>query len=99
MWRIELYLTDDNKRWVVVNGQRFEVEHSAHEKAIRRNASRTLIDYIIESEEKMKDKGKDNGIGKPRGNIESLKNNQKVMNLLGKIFNENTLEGILSKLL
>lgn len=44
----EEFGVDDNKRWVVVNGQRFEVEHSAEEKARRKNASKTLLDYIIE---------------------------------------------------
>lgn len=92
---------DDNKRWVVVNGQRFEVEHSAAEKARRKNASKTFLDYIIESDERMREqnKSKDNGIGKPRGNIEALKNNEEVMKLLGKIFNSDTSEGILGELL
>ena len=39
---------DENKRWVVVNGQRFEVEHSAAEKARFKNASKTLLDYLEE---------------------------------------------------
>jgi len=92
---------DDNKRWVVVNGQRFEVEHSAEEKAMRKNASKTLLDYMMESEERMREqnKGKDNGIGKPRGNIEVLENNKEVMKLLGKIFNSTTSEGVLGALL
>lgn len=92
---------DDNKRWVVVNGQRFEVEHSAQEKAMRKNASKTFLDYIMESEERMREqnKGKDNGVGKPRGNIEALENNKEVMKLLGKIFNSTTSEGILGVLL
>lgn len=44
-------------------------------------------------------KGKDNGIAKPRGNIEALENNEEVMKLLGKIFNSSTSEGILGRLL
>ena len=92
---------DDNKRWVVVNGQRFEVEHSEEEKARRKNSGKTFLDYIIESQEKMREqnKGKDNGTGKPRGNIEALENNKEVMELLGKIFSSSTCEGILGGLL
>lgn len=91
---------DNNKRWVVVNGQRFEVEHSAEEKARIKNASKTLIDYILESEENIKEKEEfnNNGIGKPKGNIEALQNNQEVMNLLGKIFNSSDEKEILGSL-
>lgn len=92
---------DNNKRWVVVNGQRFEVEHSPAEKARLKNAQKTFLDYIIESDERMreKNKGKDNGVDKPRGNIEALKNNEEVMKLLGRIFNSTSSEGIFGSLL
>ena len=96
----EEFGVSNNKRWVVVNGQRFEVEQSAEEKARIKNATKTLVDYILESEEniKEKEKYKDNGIGKPKGNIEALEDNQEVMNLLGKIFNSSNTEEILGSL-
>lgn len=92
--------SDGNKRWVVVNGQRFEVPHSAAEKAKIKNAQKTILDYIIESKEKIKEKnkGKNNGVNKPSGNIEALKNNKEVVELLGTIFNTDTFEGILNNL-
>jgi hypothetical protein len=56
---------------VVINGQRFECEHSPEEKAIRKRAQMTFWDYILEEDNKKKEetKGKCNGAGKPRGNI------------------------------
>lgn len=91
---------DNEKRWVVVNGQRFECEHSPEEKAMRKRAQMTLMDYILEEDEKKKEenKCKDNGVGKPRGNIEALSSNVEVMKLLSKIFKADTPEVILSKL-
>ena len=41
---------DGNKRWIVVNGQRFECELSEEEKAMIKNTQKTLIDYIEEAE-------------------------------------------------
>lgn len=91
---------DGNKRWVVVNGQRFEVPLSAAEKAKMKNAQKTILDYILESKEKIKaeNKVKNNGVNKPSGNIEALKNNKEVVELLGTIFNASTFEGILKNL-
>lgn len=88
---------DDEKRWVVINGQRFECEHSAEEKALRKRLKKTLVDYLIEEDKKKLDK-KDNGTNKPKGNIEALTQNKEVMNLLGKIFNVGTNDEILRKL-
>lgn len=92
---------DNNKRWVVVNGQRFEVEHSAEEKARRKNAAKTLVDYMIESEEKMKEQNKFKAkkTDKLSSNIETLKNNEELMNLLGNIFGLTSSEEILKALL
>lgn len=91
---------DNEKRWVVINGQRFECEHSPEEKAMRKRAQMTLMDYILEEDNKKKEenKGKDNGPGKPRGNIDALSGNEEVMKLLSKIFKADTPEVILSKL-
>lgn len=92
---------DGNKRWVVVNGQRFEVQLSAAEKAKMKNSQKKFLDYIVESDSKIKEenKGKCNGMNKPLGNIEALRNNKEVVELLGKIFNANTSEGVLKNLL
>ncbi|MFV0517445.1 MAG: hypothetical protein ACK5MV_08610 [Aminipila sp.] len=88
---------DNEKRWVVINGQRFECELSPEEKAQRNKAQKTLIDYLFEKDEK-KEKLKINGDNKPKGNIEALTNNGEVMNLLGRVFNTSDTDSILSKL-
>lgn len=46
---------DNDKQWIVINGQRFERPLSPQEKAERRAAQKTLIDYIQESEAQRKD--------------------------------------------
>lgn len=43
---------DGEKRWVVVNGQRFECELTKEEKETAKRVKKTLIDFIMESEEK-----------------------------------------------
>lgn len=88
---------DDNKRWVVINGQRFECEHTPEEKALRKRLQKTLVDYLIEADQKKADK-KDNGKDKPKGNIEALTNNKEVMGLLGEIFHAGTADEILKKI-
>lgn len=88
---------DDNKRWVVINGQRFECEHTPEEKALRKRLQKTLVDYLIEADQKKADK-KDNGKDKPKGNIEALTNNKEVTGLLGEIFHVGTVDEILKKI-
>lgn len=88
---------DGEKRWVVVNGQRFECPLSKEEKELRKRLQQSIIDILDESDKK-RSKGKDNGPFKPKGNIEALKSNEKVMDLLGRIFNANTFDEILNKL-
>ena len=73
---------DGDKRWVVINGQRFEVEHSPEEKALRKRAMRSLVeimnDYDIErKKESMKN---DNN------NKDTLKENTKVVDVLKRVF-------------
>lgn len=46
---------DDDKEWIVINGQRFERPLSPQEKAERRAAQKTLLDYMEEEEAKRKD--------------------------------------------
>lgn len=88
---------DGEKRWVVVNGQRFECPLSEDEKELRKKLQQSIID-ILDEYDKKKSKAKDNGSFKPKGNIEALKGNETVMNLLGRIFNESSVDGILNKL-
>lgn len=88
---------DGEKRWVVVNGQRFECPLSKEEKELRKRFQQSIIDILDESDKK-KNSGKSNGSFKPRGNIEALKNNEEVMDLLGRIFNANTFDEIFNKL-
>lgn len=47
---------DGEKRWVVINGQRFECPLSKEEKEAYKNASKTILDYIIEAEQKKEEK-------------------------------------------
>lgn len=46
---------DENKRWVVINGQRFESEKSEEEKAMAKRMQMTLIDHIQEHEDLQKE--------------------------------------------
>lgn len=46
---------DENKRWVVINGQRFESEKSEEEKAMMKRAQMTLIDHLQELQERQKE--------------------------------------------
>lgn len=86
---------DDEKRWVVVNGQRFECPLSKEEKEARKRLRKTLIEILTEAEkemEKRKSKSKkqehepiklsvdgDNNIN--LSGYESLKSNDKIKNL------------------
>lgn len=47
---------DGEKRWIVVNGQRFECPLSKEEKEAFKRASKTMLDYIIEEDEKKQEK-------------------------------------------
>lgn len=47
---------DGEKRWVVINGQRFEYPLSKEEKEAYKNASKTMLDYIIEAEQEKEEK-------------------------------------------
>lgn len=42
---------DEHKRWIVVNGQRFESSISEEEKALMKRAQMTLLDHLQEAEE------------------------------------------------
>lgn len=42
---------DSDKRWIVVNGQRFESPLSEEEKALMKRGEMTLLDYLLEIEE------------------------------------------------
>ena len=88
---------DGEKRWVVVNGQRFECPLSKEEKELRKRFQQSIIDILDESDKK-RNIGKSNGSFKPRGNIQALKNNEEVMDLLGRIFNANIFDEIFNKL-
>ncbi len=62
---------DNEKRWIVINGQRFEVEHSPAEKRVRERAQMSLLDYIDEIESKKETD--ENKMAENRNNIEGLK--------------------------
>lgn len=86
---------DDEKRWVVIDGQRFEVPHSAEEKAQRQRAKRmTLVDIIDEQRKK-----KDEKTEKKQGNTQTLLNNKPVMAVLKDIFNVKTDDQVLKAIL
>ncbi|AXI00261.1 hypothetical protein DV702_11320 [Sporosarcina sp. PTS2304] len=46
---------DENKRWVVINGQRFESEKTEEEKALAKRMQMTLVDHLQEMEEQQKE--------------------------------------------
>ncbi|NEZ47758.1 hypothetical protein FDF74_11260 [Clostridium niameyense] len=84
---------DDEKRWVVVNGQRFECPLSKEEKEARKKLRKTLIEILTESEKEMEKRKSKSKKQEPiklsidgNNNInlngdESLKSNNKVKNL------------------
>lgn len=88
---------DDEKRWVVINGQRFECEHSPQEKALRKQikeqSGKTLLDYI----EEHFDKDEFRKQKQDKGNVEKLKSNSEVMKMLSRIFGCNG-DDVFSKL-
>lgn len=92
---------DDEKRWVVVNGQRFECEHSPEEKALRKEMRKNFLDYIDESAEKRKKQDKSNSkeSEQPTGNIKALKSNEKIIGLLQDIFKAGDLDDLFKQLL
>lgn len=81
---------DDDKRWVVVNGQRFEVPHSPEEKAQRERSKRLSLVDLLNQKPTTPTKLKTNGDEKPEGNLEALKSNKPVINLLHSVFNTKT---------
>ncbi|WOV86922.1 hypothetical protein QWT69_13745 [Sporosarcina oncorhynchi] len=88
---------DENKRWIVVNGQRFESPISEEEKAMRKRAQMTLGDYLEEHEENKKEKtpkekvtlnfltGNAEAQASTDPKITSLLQNEKVMDMLKNI--------------
>lgn len=76
---------DNDKRWVVINGQRFEVPHSPEEKALRRRLSRTFVDIL-------NDYDKENA--KNHINKGKLEENSEVVKVLEKVFGTNSFEEI-----
>ncbi len=85
---------DDEKRWVVVNGQRFEVEHSPEEKAQRRRAKRmTLVDFMDERQNKDEKKA-----NRPHA-LDALKKNSEVLSVLKRIFGVKTDAEVFNKIL
>jgi len=82
---------DGDKRWIVVNGQRFESPLSEEEKALMKRAGMTLLDYMKEVEEH-KEKvtldfaskdGITNSSNDPK--INGLLQNEKVLKMLRNI--------------
>lgn len=88
---------DGEKRWIVVNGQRFESPLSEEEKEMRRRGQMTLVDHIEEVEQRKKEEEKKKKITldftNPDAPIQStnhpklvaLQNNEKVMSMLKDI--------------
>lgn len=78
---------DNEKRWVVINGQRFEVEHSPAEKAMRKRSQMTFLDHLEEAEEEVEKR--DEKRIENRKNIVGVENNEVVSDLLRDLFGEN----------
>lgn len=84
---------DGEKRWVVINGQRFESPLSQAEKDKIKNARLSLLDILMKNEKNKTDNPRD-----PRGNIESLKNNKETVLLLNKIFGTSSFDELMTKI-
>ncbi|MFD1928836.1 hypothetical protein ACFSFY_12415 [Sporosarcina siberiensis] len=88
---------DEDKRWIVINGQRFESPISEEEKAMSKRAQMTLMDHLQEYEDRIEEtKPKeqvtldfltDNANAKANGNpkIHNLLQNEPVMDMLKNI--------------
>ncbi|MHA6260045.1 hypothetical protein ACXYMX_09020 [Sporosarcina sp. CAU 1771] len=88
---------DSEKRWIVVNGQRFETPLSEEEKAAAKKSQMTLLDHLQENEKHKEDtSSKDKVVfdftnkDNPASNIENPKiigllQNDKVMEMLKNI--------------
>ncbi|MGL6187012.1 MAG: hypothetical protein ACRC1T_16705 [Clostridium chrysemydis] len=101
---------DTEKRWVVINGQRFESPLSEEEKRLMRNASKTMLDYIKEAEDERLERDRKRGIktnlslgedGKLNTsdniddpNIKNLMNNEVVCNMLSEMMSKGILNNI-----
>lgn len=71
---------DDEKRWVVINGQRFECPLSEEEKELRRRLRKGIIEILLEADkEKEKHKSKSKSKSKKLGSIKlSFDKNNKI---------------------
>lgn len=85
---------DDDKRWIVVNGQRFEVEHSPEEKAIRKQAQRNILLDSLTKNKKESPESKYYRAKKQIENIELLKHNPPVFSLLKGILGVGLDQGV-----
>lgn len=80
---------DDNKRWVVINGQRFEVEHTPEEKAMRKRMKRSFVEILNDLEKENEDVNK---MEVNSSNKDKLKENDEVLNLLEKVFGTSSFD-------
>lgn len=81
---------DEEKRWVVINGQRFEVEHSPEEKALWKRRKMTLLDYMKELDDEREEREKrSEKVVENRKNLPGLEMNEVVSGLLKKLFGDN----------
>lgn len=83
---------DNEKRWVVINGQRFEVPHSPEEIALRKRMQRTLVDMLNDH-----DAHKESSVDK--GNKDILKANKNVVDILKEIFNLNSFDEVWQRII
>lgn len=102
---------DDEKRWVVINGQRFECPLSEEEKEMRRRLRMGIIDILNEADEAEKEQRKNDyvklNLGKynkveisedndsSNDKINNLIKNDKVMSMLADIIKINGGQGII----
>lgn len=103
---------DDEKRWIVVNGQRFECPLSKEEKEAIRRARKGLVGMLDEADKEREkhnvvklnfdqnNKIKVDGDDQLQGNdkIKNLMSNDKVVKMLTDIMNKNGGQGIMLSL-
>lgn len=85
---------DGEKRWIVINGQRFECPLSETEKAKQRRFGCNFLD-ILNEHEKNQTSSKS---AHSSGNIEALRENEKVVRMLHQIFDTTSFNNLLVSL-
>lgn len=83
---------DSEKRWIVVNGQRFESPLSEEEKAIAKRAQMSLLDYLEEAAERKEETSQKEEVTLDFANKNDLTNTSNDPKINGLLQNEKVME-------